>query len=60
MVIPTHFEVQESASPELADAEQAERGDAVSTAVRWVNDSITEELRGVAPSDQAAVDRALR
>ncbi|XP_026350002.3 enolase 4 isoform X1 [Ursus arctos] len=60
VVIPTHFEVQESASPELAAAEQAERGDAVSTAVRWVNDSITEELRGVAPSDQAAVDRALR
>ena len=53
MVISTHFEVQE-------DAEQAERGDAVSTAVRWVNDTITEELRGVAPSDQAAVDHVLR
>uniref|UniRef100_A0A8C3X973 Enolase 4 n=1 Tax=Catagonus wagneri TaxID=51154 RepID=A0A8C3X973_9CETA len=60
VVISTHFEVQENALPELAEAEEAERADAVSTAVRWVNGTIAEELRGVAPSNQAGVDQVLR
>ena len=60
MVISTDFEVLENALPELADAEQAARSDAVHTAVQWVNETMTEELRGLAPSNQAEVDQVLR
>ncbi|KAF3827951.1 hypothetical protein GH733_001186 [Mirounga leonina] len=60
VVISTHFEVHENTSPELVDAEQAERSNAVSTAVQWVNETITKELRGLAPSNQAEVDQVLR
>ncbi|PNJ65493.1 ENO4 isoform 5, partial [Pongo abelii] len=41
VVISTHFEVYENALPELAEAEEAERASAVSTAVQWVNSTIT-------------------
>lgn len=60
MVISTHFEVHENVSPELAEAEQVERLAAVSTAVQWVNGTITEELWGMVPSHQAEVDQVLR
>ncbi|KAJ8789571.1 hypothetical protein J1605_022098 [Eschrichtius robustus] len=60
VVISTHFEVHENALPELVEAEELERSDAVSTAVRWVNETITEELQGLAPSNQAEVDQVLR
>ncbi|XP_023564775.1 enolase 4 isoform X2 [Octodon degus] len=60
VTIPTHFDVCENALPELADAEAAERSLAVSAAVQWVNESITEEVRGLAPSKQAEVDGVLR
>ena len=56
----THFEVQENASPELAGAGDAERLDAVSTAVQWINETLTQELQGLAPSSQAEVDQVLR
>nr|XP_051680160.1 enolase 4 isoform X2 [Oryctolagus cuniculus] len=60
VVVPTHFEVHENALPELAEAEEAERNQAVSTAVQWVNRSLTEELQGVEPSSQVDVDHTLR
>ncbi|XP_011357613.1 enolase 4 [Pteropus vampyrus] len=60
VVIATHFEVRENAVPELAEAEEVERSDAVSTAVQWVNETITQELQGIAPSNQAKVDQVLR
>ncbi|XP_040342514.1 enolase 4 isoform X4 [Herpailurus yagouaroundi] len=60
VVISTHFEVHENALPEQAEAEEVERSEAVSTAVQWVNKTITEELRGIAPSNQAEVDQVLR
>nr|XP_006200299.1 enolase 4 [Vicugna pacos] len=60
VVISTHFEVHENALPELVEAENIERSEAVSTAVRWVNETITQELRGMAPSSQAEVDQVLR
>ncbi|KAM9051302.1 enolase 4 isoform 1-T1 [Megaptera novaeangliae] len=60
VVISTHFEVHENALPELVEAEELERSDAVSTAVRWVNETITEELQGLTPSNQAEVDQVLR
>ncbi|XP_054437207.1 enolase 4 [Pteronotus mesoamericanus] len=56
----THFEVREHALPELVDTEEAERLDAVSTAVQWVNETLTQELQGLAPSSQAEVDQVLR
>ncbi|XP_017514631.3 enolase 4 isoform X4 [Manis javanica] len=60
VVISTHFEVHENAPPEVAEAEVAERLDAVNTAVQWVNETITKELQGMAPSSQAEVDQVLR
>ncbi|KAB1270870.1 Enolase 4 [Camelus dromedarius] len=60
VVISTHFEVHENTLPELVEAENIERLEAVSTAVRWVNETITQELRGMAPSSQAEVDQVLR
>ncbi|XP_070449293.1 enolase 4 isoform X2 [Equus przewalskii] len=60
VVIATHFEVHENDSWELAEAEEAERLEAVSTAVQWVNETITEELQGLGPSSQAEVDQVLR
>ncbi|XP_032167821.1 enolase 4 isoform X3 [Mustela erminea] len=60
VVISTHFEVLENVLPELADAEQEARSEAVRIAVQWVNETITEELQGLTPSDQAEVDQVLR
>ncbi|XP_027384222.1 enolase 4 isoform X3 [Bos indicus] len=60
VVIATHFEAHENASPELVEAEEVERLDAVSTAVQWVNETLTEELQGLVPSSQAEVDQVLR
>ncbi|XP_039093274.1 enolase 4 [Hyaena hyaena] len=60
VVISTHFEVRENTLPELAAAEEVERAEAVSTAVQWVNKTITEELQGIDPSNQAEVDQVLR
>ncbi|XP_021007317.1 enolase 4 isoform X3 [Mus caroli] len=60
VAIPTHFEVVENALPEVLDAEESERAQAVSTAVQWINQSITEELWGLVPSNQAEVDHRLR
>ncbi|KAM5271926.1 LOW QUALITY PROTEIN: enolase 4 [Ctenodactylus gundi] len=60
VMIPTHFEVFENTLPELVEVQEMERGLAVSTAVQWVNEAITEELQGVVPANQAEVDRILR
>lgn len=60
VVIPAHFEVSENALPEVVDAEEAERHQAVNAALQWVNESITEELWGLNPSNQAEVDHRLR
>lgn len=60
VAIPTHFEVVENALPEVLDAEEAERDQAVSTAVQWINQFITEELWGLVPSNQAEADHRLR
>ncbi|XP_041517135.1 enolase 4 isoform X2 [Microtus oregoni] len=60
VVIPAHFEVAENAPPEVADAEETERHLAVSTALQWVNECMTEELWGLVPSNQAEVDHRLR
>ncbi|XP_054546409.1 enolase 4 isoform X2 [Talpa occidentalis] len=60
VVIGTHFEVHENASSEAAEVEEAERSQAVSMAVQWVNGALTEQLQGIAPSNQAEVDQVLR
>ncbi|XP_036191751.1 enolase 4 [Myotis myotis] len=60
VMMATHFEVYENSVPELAEATEAERLDAVSIAVRWVNENITQELQGLEPSNQAEVDQVLR
>uniref|UniRef100_A0A8C6RHQ9 Enolase 4 n=1 Tax=Nannospalax galili TaxID=1026970 RepID=A0A8C6RHQ9_NANGA len=60
VVMPAHFEVLENALPELVDAEEAERDLAVSRAMEWANEAMTEELWGLLPANQAEVDRRLR
>uniref|UniRef100_H0VI57 Enolase 4 n=1 Tax=Cavia porcellus TaxID=10141 RepID=H0VI57_CAVPO len=60
VMVPTYFEVHENALPELVEAEGEERNLAVSTAVQWVNEAITQELQGLVPSNQADVDCTLR
>ncbi|KAM7073927.1 enolase 4 isoform 3-T3 [Molossus nigricans] len=60
VVMATHFEVHENMVQELAEAEEAERLGAVSTAVQWVNGTITQELQGLEPCNQAEVDQVLR
>uniref|UniRef100_G1PSY4 Enolase N-terminal domain-containing protein n=1 Tax=Myotis lucifugus TaxID=59463 RepID=G1PSY4_MYOLU len=57
VMMATHFEVYENAVSELAEAMEAERLDAVSIAVQWVNENITQELQGLEPSNQAEVDQ---
>ncbi|XP_007935115.1 enolase 4 [Orycteropus afer afer] len=60
VVISSHFEVLENALPELVEAEELERSKTISTAVQWVNYTITEVLQGMEPSNQAEVDQLLR
>ncbi|KAF6108526.1 enolase 4 [Phyllostomus discolor] len=60
VAMATDFEVQENAFPELAEGEEAGRLDAVSTAIQWVNETITQDLQGLEPSSQAEVDQVLR
>ncbi|XP_055486016.1 enolase 4 isoform X3 [Psammomys obesus] len=60
VVTPVHFEVLENALPDVVDAEEMERALAVSTALQWVNESFTEELWGLVPSNQEEVDHRLR
>ncbi|XP_070288295.1 enolase 4 isoform X1 [Myotis yumanensis] len=60
VMMATHFEVYENVVSELAEAMEAERLDAVSIAVQWVNENITQELQGLEPSNQAEVDQVLR
>ncbi|XP_006831555.1 PREDICTED: enolase-like protein ENO4 [Chrysochloris asiatica] len=60
VVISSHFEVHENLLPELMEAEELERNNAISTAVQWVNNMITVEIQGLEPSNQAEVDQLLR
>ncbi|KAG8517402.1 Enolase 4, partial [Galemys pyrenaicus] len=60
VVISTHFEVHENALAEAAEVEEAERSQAVSTAVQWVNGALNEQLQGIAPTNQVEVDQVLR
>lgn len=60
VVMSTHFQVHENAPPELLEVEEMERSEEVSTALRWVNEELTEQLQGQTPSNQAHVDQLLR
>lgn len=60
VVMAAHFDVPENALPDVVDTEEVERALAVSTALQWVNESFTEELWGLVPSNQAEVDHRLR
>ncbi|MEJ1270941.1 enolase 4 [Cricetulus griseus] len=57
---PTPRAIPENALPEVVDAEEAKRQLAVTTAVQWVNESMTEQLWGLIPFNQAEVDSRLR
>ncbi|XP_068955143.1 enolase 4 [Petaurus breviceps papuanus] len=58
-VISSHLEVLETAMPEVVDALELERNEAISAAVQWVNESMTELLEGLEPTQQGVVDQLL-
>ncbi|XP_055976303.1 enolase 4 [Sorex fumeus] len=58
--ISTHFQVHENALSELLEVEEMERSEEVSTALRWINEELSEQLQGQRPCNQAEVDQLLR
>ncbi|XP_043845269.1 enolase 4 [Dromiciops gliroides] len=58
-VISSHLEVLETAMPDMVDAVELERNEAISAAVQWVNESMTELLEGLEPTQQEVVDQLL-
>ncbi|XP_027707950.1 enolase 4 [Vombatus ursinus] len=58
-IIASHLEVLETAMPEVVDAVELERNEAISAAVQWVNESMTELLDGLEPTQQGVVDQLL-
>ncbi|XP_044516119.1 enolase 4 [Gracilinanus agilis] len=58
-VISSHFEVLETAMPDTVDAVELERNEAISVAVQWVNESMTELLEGLEPTQQEVADQLL-
>ncbi|XP_072479722.1 enolase 4 [Notamacropus eugenii] len=58
-VISSHLEVLETAMPEVVDAVELERNEAISAALQWVNESVTELLEGLDPTLQGVVDQLL-
>ncbi|XP_067417392.1 enolase 4 [Emydura macquarii macquarii] len=59
IVISSHAEILENASPEAIDADEKERNDSINTALEWVNGSLNEMLRDLQPTDQCKVDELL-
>ncbi|XP_074089670.1 enolase 4 isoform X2 [Macrotis lagotis] len=58
-IMSSHFDVLETAMPDMVDTVEFERNEAISTAVQWVNESMTELLEGLEPTQQEVVDRLL-
>ncbi|EMP39017.1 Enolase-like protein ENO4 [Chelonia mydas] len=59
IVVSSHSEILENASPEAIDADEKERNDSVNRALEWVNGSLNEMLRDLQPADQCKVDELL-
>ncbi|CAM5129740.1 unnamed protein product [Eretmochelys imbricata] len=59
IVVSSHSEILENASPEAIDADEKERNDSINRALEWVNGSLNEMLRDLQPADQCKVDELL-
>ncbi|XP_030426719.1 enolase 4 isoform X2 [Gopherus evgoodei] len=59
IVVSSHSEILDSASPEAIDADENERNDTVNRALEWVNGSLNEMLRDLQPADQCKADELL-
>ncbi|XP_051837468.1 enolase 4 [Antechinus flavipes] len=58
-VISSHLGVLETVMPEVVDQVELERNEAISVAVQWVNESMTELLEGLEPTQQEVADQLL-
>ncbi|XP_031811788.1 enolase 4 isoform X2 [Sarcophilus harrisii] len=58
-VISSHLGVLETVMPEVVDQVELERNEAISVAVQWVNESMTELLEGLEPTQQEMADQLL-
>nr|XP_008164536.1 enolase 4 isoform X1 [Chrysemys picta bellii] len=59
IVVSSHSEILENASPEAIDADEKERNDSINRALEWINGSLNEMLRDLQPADQCKVDELL-
>ncbi|XP_074855176.1 enolase 4 [Carettochelys insculpta] len=59
IVVSSHSEILENASPEAIDADEKERNDSINRALEWINESLNEMLRDLQPADQHKVDELL-
>ncbi|XP_032636688.1 enolase 4 isoform X1 [Chelonoidis abingdonii] len=59
IVVSSHSEILDNASPEAIDADEKERNDSINRALEWVNGSLNEMLRDLQPADQCKADELL-
>ncbi|XP_075791507.1 enolase 4 isoform X1 [Pelodiscus sinensis] len=59
IMVSSHSEILENASPEAIDADEKEINDSINRALEWVNGSLNEMLRDLKPTDQCKVDELL-
>lgn len=58
-IISSHYQIPENAFSEATEADERERNDSVTTAVEWVNQSLSAMLRDLKPTDQCEIDKML-
>ncbi|XP_040530749.1 enolase 4 isoform X3 [Gallus gallus] len=58
-IISSHYQIPENAFSEATEADERERNDSVTTAVEWVNESLSAMLRDLKPTDQCEIDKML-
>ncbi|NXL93267.1 ENO4 Enolase, partial [Alectura lathami] len=58
-VMSFHSQISENALPKTTEADEKERNDSVTTAVGWVNGSLSTLLRDLKPTDQCEIDKML-
>ncbi|POI35915.1 hypothetical protein CIB84_000333 [Bambusicola thoracicus] len=56
-IISSHYQIPENALSETTEADERERN--VTTAVEWVNESLSTMLRDLKPTDQCEIDTML-
>lgn len=58
-MISSHYQIPENALSETTEADEKERNDSVTTAVEWVNESLSTMIRDWKPTDQCEIDKML-